>query len=285
MPSYSSELDVLIWAIGSPEKLHKCMEEDNGPEECFLFWNMYDFWKDKAYPSSHQKEFSDASELLCDDYSKKVFWSYIEAQKGHIEDDILYCTNGTYFNELTKGKREGAFLDCGSYDGETAIAYMAFIGEECRVFAFEPDKDNYQKLVDRTKNRPDFICLNKGCYSSEKVLSFASNSDMSSSLQEMGEDSVEVTTIDKTVGDEKVAFIKMDVEGAELEALKGARRVIERDMPILAISAYHRQEDLITLIPYMSSLCNGNVRYDLYLRHHGVVQTELVIYAIPTMAE
>lgn len=116
---------------------------------------------------------------------------------------------------------------------------------------------------------------------SDKLLSFASNGDMSSGLQENGNDTVKVTTIDKVVGNDKVAFIKMDVEGAELEALKGARKVIERDMPILAISAYHRQEDLITLIPYINQLYNENEKYHLFLRHHGVVQTELVIYAIP----
>ncbi len=74
----------------------------------------------------------------------------------------------------------------------------------------------------------------------------------------------------------------MDVEGAELAALKGGRKVIERDMPILAISAYHRQEDLITLIPYISNLHNESERYNLYLRHHGVMAMELVIYGIPT---
>lgn len=73
----------------------------------------------------------------------------------------------------------------------------------------------------------------------------------------------------------------MDVEGAELEALKGARKVVERDMPILAISAYHRQEDLITLLPYINQLHNENEKYHLFLRHHGVVQTEFVIYSIP----
>lgn len=183
---------------------------------------------------------------------------------------------------MTKEKRKGAFLDCGSYDGQSAIAYMNFIGEECQVYAFEPDKKNYQNLVNKMKSRSNVICLNKGCFSSEKMLSFTSNGDMSSSLQDGGNEIVEVTTIDKVIGDEKVAFIKMDIEGAELEALKGARKIIERDMPILAISAYHKQEDLITLIPYINNLCNESERYKLYLRHHGVVATELVIYAIPT---
>lgn len=279
-PSYDPQVDVLIWAIGAPEKLHRCMKDGQMSIECFLIWDM-GFWKDKNYLSIHKQEFQEVSELLCDEYSKKVFWGYLEAQEGNIDSDIRYCTNGAYFNELTKKKRTGAFLDCGSYDGESAIAYMKFIGEECQVFAFEPDKENFQNLVDKMENKSNVVCVNKGCYSSEKQLSFVSNGDMSSSLQEYGSDVVEVTTIDSVVGEEKVAFIKMDIEGAELEALKGARKVIERDMPILAISAYHKQEDLITLIPYIYGLGNKREKYQVYLRHHGVVQTELVIYAIP----
>jgi FkbM family methyltransferase len=279
-PSYDPQIDVFVWAIGSPEKLRRCMEDRKMSIECFLIWDM-GFWKDKNYLSTHKQEFQEVSELLCDEYSKKVFWGYLEAQEGNIDSDIRYCTNGVYFNELTKKKRTGAFLDCGSYDGESAIAYMKFIGEERQVFAFEPDKENFRNLVDKMENKSNVICMNKGCYSSEKQLSFVSNGDVSSSLQEYGNDIVEVTKIDTVVGEEKVAFIKMDVEGAELEALKGAKNVIERDMPILTISAYHKQEDLITLIPYIHKLCNKNEKYQLYLRHHSVVQSELVIYAIP----
>lgn len=279
-PPYNPQFDALIWAIALPEKLHDCVKDDSVSTECFLFWDM-GFWKDKDFYSLHEKEYNEVKELLSDEYSKKVFRGYIEAQKGNIEEDILYSTKGTYFNELTREKRRGAFLDCGSYDGESAVAYMKFIGEECRVYAFEPDKENYQNLFKKRKDQSNFILINKGCYSSEKMLSFAANGDVSSRLQETGNDIVEVTTIDKVVGDEEVAFIKMDVEGAELEALRGARKVIERNMPILAISAYHRQEDLIALIPYIRNLHNESERYALYLRHHGVVSSELVIYAIP----
>ena len=282
-PPYNAKEDVMIWAIGSPEKLHGCLEENVGVADCFLIWDM-GFWKDKNYAAKHKKEFDEAQKLLCDEYSKQVYKAYIEAQEGHIDNDIQYCTSGTYFNELTKKKiRGGAFVDCGSYDGESAINYIKFAGEECRVYAFEPDRDNFEKLVERVRNNPEFICLNKGCYSSEKKLSFNSNGDMSSSLAVDGDETVEVTTIDKVVGNEKVAFIKMDVEGAELEALKGARQTIERDMPVLAISVYHKQEDLITILPYISKLHNGNITYNLYLRHHGVVATELVLYGIPTI--
>ena len=110
--------------------------------------------------------------MLCDEYSQKVFWGYLKALKGDVEEDILYSTSGTYFNELTKGKKRGAFVDCGSYDGMSAVDYMKFVDQECLVYAFEPDKDNYQNLVKKMGKRPNFICLNKGCYSSEKMLSF-----------------------------------------------------------------------------------------------------------------
>lgn len=279
-PPYMPQSDALIWAIGSPGKLRDSMEDDRMPEECFLIWDM-GFWKDRHYADIHKREFCKAGELLCDEYSKKVFWSYIEAVKGNAADDISYGTDGTYFNELTEEKRNGAFVDCGSYDGQSAMDYMKFTGRECRVYAFEPDKCNFQGLTERVKDRTGFICLNKGCYSFDGMLSFHSNGDMSSSLQETGSEHVQVTTIDRVVGDEKTAFIKMDIEGAELEALKGAEKVIKRDMPVLAVSAYHRQEDLITLIPYIYALHNEDQRYHLYLRHHGTVQTELVIYAVP----
>ena len=131
------------------------------------------------------------------------------------------------------------------------------------------------------KDYSDIICINKGCWSEEATLHFNSQGDMSSGLDINGNEVVEVTTIDNVVGSTRVAFIKMDVEGAELEALKGAQNVIRRDMPILAISAYHKQEDFITLIPYIADLCNEEEKYCLYLRHHGIVQTELVIYAVP----
>ena len=92
---------------------------------------------------------------------------------------------------------------------------------------------------------------------------------------------VEVEDIDSVVLDNKVAFIKMDIEGSEYQALIGARGCIMRDHPVLAISAYHRKEDLIELPKVMKSFEDASVGYKLYLRHHGVALAELVLYAIP----
>ena len=110
-PPYNAKEDVMIWAIGSPEKLHGCLEENVGVADCFLIWDM-GFWKDKNYAAKHKKEFDEAQKLLCDEYSKQVYKAYIEAQEGHIDNDIQYCTSGTYFNELTKKKIRGGGI-CG----------------------------------------------------------------------------------------------------------------------------------------------------------------------------
>lgn len=278
---YAPESDVLFWAIGSPEKLQACIKAHNCPLTCYLIWEYLGFWKDKDYLTVHKDEFLAASTLLYDEYSKKVFWGYLDALKGNIYDDISLSASGTYFNELTRRKKEGAFVDCGAYDGDSVINYFDFFNDQPIVYAFEPDRANFEKLMKKTKGKANVFCINKGCYSAEGHLSFSSSGDMSSSLQETGNDSVEVTTIDSTVDETKVSFIKMDIEGTELEGLKGAKHVIERDMSVLAVSTYHRQEDLITLIPYIAGLHSKGEKYNLYLRHHGITQTELVLYAIP----
>ena len=77
---------------------------------------------------------------------------------------------------------------------------------------------------------------------------------------------------------ERADFIKMDIEGAELYALKGARNTIETYHPILAICVYHRREDLITIPEYIRTLYEG---YKFYIRAYSLYSTELVLYAVP----
>jgi len=79
------------------------------------------------------------------------------------------------------------------------------------------------------------------------------------------------------LGDEKATFIKMDIEGSELEALKGAQNQIKVNKPKLAICVYHKETDLITIPQFILSL---NPDYKLYLRHYGNFSTELVLYAL-----
>mgnify|MGYP002517000463 FL=1 len=78
------------------------------------------------------------------------------------------------------------------------------------------------------------------------------------------------------VGDDKVTFIKMDIEGAEMEALEGAKRTIKKNRPKLAISIYHKEDDLWEIPYYVLS------RYPwskIYMRHYSLTTNETVLYA------
>ncbi|HXA38380.1 MAG TPA: FkbM family methyltransferase [Phenylobacterium sp.] len=92
----------------------------------------------------------------------------------------------------------------------------------------------------------------------------------------------ETITIDETLeklGFDRVNFIKMDIEGAELEALKGAEGSIRRRRPKLAISLYHRPEDFTEIPRYIDSLDLG---YKFYLEHHTLYGNETVLFAVPS---
>ncbi len=103
----------------------------------------------------------------------------------------------------------------------------------------------------------------------------------SSRFSEIGEESVNVTSIDAIkqgeLKEEVVTFIKMDIEGAELEALKGAKQTITRDKPDLAICIYHKDEDIVEIPKYILEL---NPRYELFLRHYDVTAYETILYAV-----
>jgi hypothetical protein len=74
-----------------------------------------------------------------------------------------------------------------------------------------------------------------------------------------------------------VDFIKMDIEGSELNALKGAQNTIRKYKPILAICLYHRKKNLLTIPKYIHSLCP---EYKFYLRAHSKFSQEIVLYAM-----
>lgn len=102
---------------------------------------------------------------------------------------------------------------------------------------------------------------------------------MAGHITDSGDIVIEADTLDNIVKNEKVTFIKMDIEGAEEKALEGAERVIKEHKPILAICIYHNLEDFYK-IPLL--IKRYNAEYKLYIRHYtDMADTETVCYAIP----
>jgi len=196
--------------------------------------------------------------------------------------DSLYASQ--YFDaDIMDVRAEGVFIDGGCYNCDTDMKFIEWCGGRYeKIYAFEPDKDNYDSCLKicEAKSLDKVEMLNKGLWSEATTLSFAANLGQGSKIAEEAQGDVikiETASIDEVVGDERVSLIKLDVEGAELEALKGAKNTILKDKPRLAICIYHKPEDVVEILDYILSL-HGD--YKLYIRHYQMSKNETIVYAI-----
>lgn len=226
---------------------------------------------------AHAEEFQWLYDRLDEDKSKEAFLSYlnqrISGDYGWAEE--LYDPNHYFAEDIVKLENE-VFVDCGAFTGDTIQELLAKTKPQ-KVFAFEPDEKNYKTLVKNFAGNDDIVCLKLGAFSKKTTLSFSGGNADASKIVDDGAIQIEVDSIDNILNGDKATFIKMDIEGAELEALKGAQNTIRNYHPKLAISAYHKFEDLFTLPQYIYSLDSS---YKFYLRRHSHLTHELVLYCL-----
>ena len=174
-------------------------------------------------------------------------------------------------------------IDCGAFDGDTILGFTTDHGDRFqRILAFEPDPMNWSKLQNTLRTLPPSI--------REKIAAFpyavgatagtvrfnATGTDLSAVGS--GGLSVECVELDKMLINETPTLIKFDIEGAELDALKGGRTSIRRHSPILAVSAYHQQSHLWEVPMTIRSISD---KYRYVLRPQSSEAWDLVCYAAP----
>lgn len=266
---------------------------DNGSlvkNKFYFLWEPLEMYRwDKAYIDEHWEEFEEVYYGLKDTLSRNVLAELIKAKLYVCGNHLLNLADSRqYFNELTfcRNSKDEIFVDCGAYTGDTIKKYIEFVdGSYKKIYAFEPDPKNFNIMKDSLNNFPNIELLNKGTWKEENVLEFEEKGSASQIIKDKGKITVPVTTIDNIVGEDKITFIKMDVEGSELESLLGASKTIARNMPKLAICCYHKEGDLIDLYHYIKSFDNNKYEYQIYLRHHSNSVYETVLYAIPNMRD
>ena len=151
------------------------------------------------------------------------------------------------------------------------------------IYAFEPDMDNYLKLKRNTENNPRITCRCSGLGYKNGFLPFRGGIDVSSKVDEEGDQKVHIESIDNHFTDVHVTFIKMDIEGSEYSALVGGKQTIARYLPTLAVCAYHKRNDLFSLPKLINEI--SGFRYLIFLRHTFYylpekIQPDIVFYAI-----
>lgn len=223
--------------------------------------------------------------------STRLYWKEVlkQLKQSGVKNDSIFNVGAIqdlfaqkqYFDlkYLNKNTRE-IFVDIGAFDGKTSVEfYNRYSGKVKKIYLFEPDKGNLEKCKQNVEKLDvEYEIVNKGVWSSTGTCNFASEGNGVSCIMESGEDFIEVIALDEFFDGKEVTFIKMDIEGAELEALKGAENLIRTKHPILAICVYHKKED-IDLIPRL--LLDYYKEYQFYVRHYSVTKGEMVLYALP----
>lgn len=147
-----------------------------------------------------------------------------------------------YFHEY-KLKKGDVVVDIGAFDGVFTVQASKLVGPKGCVLAFEPIEKNYNMLLENIKlnGLKNIIPIKKGLYSSEKKLRFDDAGD-ASQIVESGGIEISVTTLDKELkwlDISKINFLKMDIEGAEIETLKGCKQCLLDNDVHVAIATYH----------------------------------------------
>lgn len=167
------------------------------------------------------------------------------------------------------------FVDCGAYTGDTIAHLMKIRGKDVKkIFAFEPEYGNYRRLQLNLKRYSGIVTMyNSACGENTGKIGF-SGQNMGGHLTNKAESNVTICTIDEAV-DGNITFIKMDIEGSEREALKGAENTIIKNKPVLALSVYHKLEDIYRI---QKDIEDMHIGYRFALRHYGNTISEYVLY-------
>ena len=226
--------------------------------------------------NSHKEEILRVYQILADDESRKIY-----------ENVILYKLTGkiSYLFDAESDKDETYsllklsetenFADLGAYNGDTVREVLAISKKAKKIYALEPDVRSFKKLAaycEEYSGSVNLIPINAAAWSQDSTLTFGAEGNRNSGLfaPTKTAKSVDVSarSLDSVVEDNKIDYIKYDVEGAEKEALLGSAITIKRCCPSLLVSAYHRSEDIFALPLLVNSICPD---YRLFYRRYPYV--------------
>ncbi|MCR4641298.1 MAG: hypothetical protein K5697_04610 [Lachnospiraceae bacterium] len=272
-----------IYAIGEAEAFETFRDRDFIPVVYAIF-DPYEFWvwDEEAY-LKHLSELEEAREMLADELSKKTFDRYLQAKRenngSEIISDAPCCRK--YFNELTEIHKEGIYVDCGAYNGDTIELFRAHYKDyQRKIYAFEPDDDSYQVLQERYGTDKNVKLFKKGLWNSITTLSFCKGAGERSEIISDGGIKIEVVPLDEEVN-ETVSYVKIGTANPRV-ILNGMRKIAKRDMPVIAAFALFSFEDLLGIPKTLRELENEYEKYKIYLRQHSLTSCGLLLYyAIP----
>lgn len=224
--------------------------------------------------------------LMNDQKSRDIFRAYVKYH--HVFDNDFSKFNDPiqfFPDDLSKRIDYSFFIDAGAFTGDTLNDWIKMFKPEWKTFsyfAFEPGQSSYEELREKVSNLQgslsEFIhVIHCALGNEEGMISMVGQNESArvQSLTKSGD--TPCKRLDDLFANENPTIIKADVEGAEMDLLLGAEKLIRRCRPTLAISVYHKYSDIWKIPEWINGL---DVGYELYLRHHPKVFTDTVCYAI-----
>ena len=200
------------------------------------------------------------------------------------ENGFLMGVIGKQYFDVFEPHEEEIFMDIGCWDGNTVKDFVRWCnGSYAQIYAFEPDISCWSSCEKtfEVNHIANVAFIKKGVSKSTETVYFRGIGIGSSKVvpKQMSDHQIPVTSIDDVLipGNRAVTFIKMDIEGSEMEALIGGRKSIVKHKPRMAISVYHKPQDLWELADYILDL---NPEYQLYMRHYTTCSYETILYAV-----
>lgn len=281
---------VIIIMLGNPSSAMKQLGSIVGQVNCVAYNDLVldDLMNEKGdgtWYSSQMDRMLEAFDLLTDSKSKEIYANIIcnriapnLAEKSYKE----MCTLPQYWGtqDLYPLTQKESIVDCGAYVGDTFLEFAEIVNYSWRKYtAFELDKENFNVLVNNTKQWENVYCHNLGVWSDNRDINYGrmSFTDSYSIFNPREQEKAKVVCIDDFMKNDTITLIKMDIEGAEMEALKGCKEIITEQRPKMAICAYHRLEDIWEIPLYLKQLVP---EYNIAIRHHAeYFVAETVCYA------
>jgi FkbM family methyltransferase len=223
-------------------------------------------------------------DALSDRDSRQEFTRQIEWLLQYEFDELPSLEYGEQYFEkdLFKLHNREVFVDCGAYTGDTFDGYLRHNRRPLAFHGFEPDPDNFADLSEWRERQADALREQIHLYpyaasDRRKTLRFLP-AGVGSAADARGPLEIQAVTLDETLAEHSVTFIKMDIEGAELEALAGGARIIRNCRPVLAVCLYHRQDHLFAIPDKIKMLIPD---CQLFIRRYGDQFGDVVCYAVP----
>jgi FkbM family methyltransferase len=217
---------------------------------------------------------------LADEISR---WHFAKVVQFRLSMDLEHMRGFTlaidhqYFEDFLPLHEAEVFVDGGGYDGRTTLQFSAWNENYRRIHYFEPVPAMLEASRRNLAGLRDVRLIQKGLFSRNDRLRFDADSDQASSLSPTGQSEIEVVRLDDEV-QEPITLMKLDIEGAEYDALQGAAEHIRSETPTMAVCIYHDQRDFWR-VPLR--VLETNDRYSLHVRHYSEGVHETVMFFIP----